>query len=78
VDETGEAAFLDRFRTKHKLPYDFVISKDLSNQLLYGATALPTAVLIDRKGVVRYIEPGTSSSRLIELREMILKLLAEK
>jgi hypothetical protein len=60
------------------LPYDFVISKDLSNQLLYGATALPTAVLIDRKGVVRYIEPGTSSSRLIELREMILKLLAEK
>jgi hypothetical protein len=35
-------------------------------------------VLIDRKGVVRYIEAGTSSSRLVELRAMILKLLAEK
>ena len=78
VDEVGEIAFLERFKTKHKLPYDFVVAKDLSTQLLYGATALPTAVLIDRNGVVRYIEPGTSSSRLVELREMILKLLAEK
>ena len=78
VDEAGEIAFLERFKTKHKLPYDFVVAKDLSAQLLYGATALPTAVLIDRKGVVRYIEPGTSSSRLVEMREMIMKLLAEK
>ena len=78
VDEAGEIAFLERFRSKHKLPYDFVVAKDLSTQLLFGATALPTAVLIDRKGVVRYIEAGTSSSRLVELREMILKLLAEK
>ena len=78
VDEAGEIAFLERFKTKHKLPYDFVVSKDLSTQLIYGATALPTAVLIDRKGVVRYIEAGTSSSRLVELQEMILKLLAEK
>jgi thiol-disulfide isomerase/thioredoxin len=78
VDEAGEIAFLERFKSKHKLPYDFVVSKDLTTQLLYGATALPTAVLIDRKGVVRYIEAGTSSSRLVELRAMILKLLAEK
>ena len=78
VDEAGEIAFLDRFRSKQKLPYDIVVGKDQSTQLLYGATALPTAVLIDRKGVVRYIEPGTSSSRLAEMREMIDKLLAEQ
>ena len=78
VDEPGELAFLERFRSKQKLPYDFVVGKDQSTQLLYGATALPTAVLVDRKGVIRYIEPGTSSSRLVEMREMILKLLAEK
>ena len=77
VTEPEELAFLQRFKTKHKLPYDFVVGKDQSTQILYGATALPTAVLIDRKGVVRYIEAGTSSSRLVEMREMILKLLAE-
>ena len=78
VTEPEEIAFLQRFKTKYKLPYDFVVGKDQSTQILYGATALPTAVLIDRKGVVRYIEAGTSSSRLVEMREMILKLLAEK
>ena len=78
VDEAGEIAFLERFKSKQKLPYDFVVGKDQSTQLLYGATALPTAVLIDRKGIIRYIEPGTSTSRLAEMREMILKLLAEK
>jgi len=77
VTEPEELAMLQRFKTKHKLPYDFVVGKDQSTQILYGATALPTAVLIDRKGVVRYIEAGTSSSRLVEMREMILKLLSE-
>lgn len=78
VTEPEEITFLQRFKTKYKLPYDFVVGKDQSTQLLYGATALPTAVLIDRKGVIRYIEAGTSTSRLVEMREMILKLLAEK
>ena len=57
---------------------DFVVGRDQSIQILYGATALPTAVLIDRKGVIRYIESGTSSTRLVQMREMIVKLLAEK
>lgn len=78
VTEPEEIAFLQRFKTKYKLPYDFVVGKDQSTQILYGATALPTAVLIDRKGVIRYIEAGTSTSRLVEMREMILQLLAEK
>lgn len=78
VDEAGEIEFLKRFKAKQKLPYDFVVGKDQTNQLNYGATALPTAVLIDRKGVIRYIEAGTSSSRIEDLREMIVKLLAEK
>lgn len=78
VNEPNELAFLQRFKEKQKLPYDFVVGKDQSTQVLYGATALPTAVLIDRKGVIRYIEAGTSSSRIEEMRAMILKLLAEK
>ena len=77
-DEQNEALFLKGFRDRERLPYDFVVARGQAIQNLFGATALPTAVLIDRKGIVRYIETGTSSSRLSELRSMIIKLLAEK
>ena len=78
ADIPTETEALKRFREVQKLPYDFVVGTDSSIQLLYGATSLPTAVLIDRKGVIRYIESGTSPARLEQIREMILKLLAEK
>lgn len=74
----AELAYLKRYRITKKLPYDFVVAKGQANQILYGAMALPTAVLIDRKGVVRYIATGTSSTRLEEIRSMIVKLLAEE
>jgi len=74
----AELAYLQRFRTTEKLPYDFVVGKDTSIQLLYGATGLPTTVIIDRKGVIRYIETGTSQTRIEQMHEMVLKLLAEK
>lgn len=83
-DEVGaktpkqELELLTAFRTKYSLPYDFVVAKDQILQNLYGATALPTAVLIDRKGIIRYIETGTGPTRLEEMRAMIVKLLAEK
>ncbi len=83
-DEVGartqkeEVEMLTAFREKYKLSYDFVVAKDQIIQNLYGATALPTAVLIDRKGVIRYIETGTGATRLDEMRVMITKLIAEK
>jgi thiol-disulfide isomerase/thioredoxin len=78
VGSAKEIAFLENFRKKENLPYDFVVAKGQANQINYSATAIPTAVLIDRKGVIRYLESGTSSSRIAEMREMMLKLLAEK
>ena len=78
VDEPTEILFLKRFREKHKLPYDFVVTKDQQMHIAYGATALPTTVLIDRRGKVRYFETGSSPSRLAEMRAMMLKLLDEK
>jgi thiol-disulfide isomerase/thioredoxin len=78
ADNPSEIAHLKAFRLKEELPYDFVVARDQSIQNLYGATGLPTAVLIDRKGIVRYIETGTSPTRLDELRQMIVKLMAEK
>lgn len=78
ADNSSEIEYFKRFRQKERLPYDFVVGKDQSIQMFYGATALPTAVLIDRRGVIRYIESGTSPTRLEQMREMIVKLLAEK
>jgi thiol-disulfide isomerase/thioredoxin len=78
MDNAGEIEFLKRFKDKHGLPYDFVVARDQTTQQLYAATGLPTAVLIDRKGVIRYIESGTNPTRVEELREVMLRLLAEK
>jgi thiol-disulfide isomerase/thioredoxin len=78
VEEPAEIIELKRFRQKEKLPYDFVVGRGQGIQLLYGGTILPTAVLIDRKGVIRYIESGTSRYRLNQMREMLFKLMAEK
>ena len=71
-------AALKRFKVKHNLPYDFVVTRDLDAQELYGATALPTAAIVDRNGIVRYVESGTNPTRIEEMRATILKLLAEK
>ena len=78
VDKASEVVSLKRFKEKHRLDYDFLVFDDQQTQMAYGATALPTAVLIDRRGKIRYIEAGTSPSRIEEMRQMILKLLAEE
>jgi len=78
VDNVAEIEFLQRFKKANRLPYDFVITKDNTSQIIFGASAIPTTVLIDRRGVVRYIETGSSPSREEEIRGEIEKLLAEK
>jgi thiol-disulfide isomerase/thioredoxin len=78
ADTKAELEYLKGFKIKEGLTYDLLVGSDPTNQYNYYATGLPTTVLIDRKGVVRYIEVGTSPTRLEELHEVILKLLAEK
>ena len=78
VDNPTELEFLERFRRANRLPFSFVVAKHTGNQLTYGATAIPTTVLIDRRGIIRYIETGAGVSREEEIRQMIIKLLAEK
>ena len=78
ADHPSEIAFLKRFKEKQKLDYDFAVADDQFTQVTYVATSLPTTVVIDRKGVVRYIESGTNPTRIEELRAMVVKLLAEK
>ena len=78
AEKAAERDYLAAFRKKEGLNYTFVVTDGQETQLRYGATALPTTVLIDRAGIVRYIESGTSASKLASLREMIVRLLAEK
>ena len=78
VDIPNELEYIKNFKKQQGIPYDFVVAKDQGIQYLYGGTSLPTAVLIDRKGIIRYIETGVSTVRLEQLRQMISKLLAEK
>ncbi len=76
VDNQNEIEYLKKFKTGQNIPYDFVVGKDITNQLRYGATSIPTTVLIDRKGIVRYIESGSNNEE--EVEAMIVKLLSEK
>lgn len=78
ADLSTETKYLDSFRKTHGLPYEIAVAKGQANQINYGAMSIPTTVLIDRKGVVRYVELGTSASRSEEIRKVIEKLLAEK
>ncbi len=78
LDAVGEMKYLQTFKKEQGLPYEFIVANNDQNQRIYGATSIPTAVLIDRKGIIRYIETGTSASREEEIREEIIKLLAEK
>ncbi|NNE67385.1 MAG: TlpA family protein disulfide reductase [Pyrinomonadaceae bacterium] len=77
VGKRGELKFLREFKEKWELNYPFIVASNQTNQINYGALSLPTAVLIDRKGNIRYIESGTSKSRLVEIEKMILTLLEE-
>jgi thiol-disulfide isomerase/thioredoxin len=77
ADETAEFDFLQRFRRGYALPYDFVVAKGQTNQINYGATGIPTAVLIDRKGIIRYVETGAGTNRELQIQYEIEKLLEE-
>ncbi len=76
--KSKELEFLTRFIKDHSLPYQIAIAYGQANQFAYGATGIPTAVLIDRNGVVRYVESGNSDSREQELLVAIKKLLSEE
>lgn len=78
ASEAAETAFLKNFVKTQRLPYETAVAKDSINHIFYGVLTLPTAVLIDRKGVIRYVTAGTNSTRDDETANMIEKLLAEK
>lgn len=78
VDKASEIKYLDRFKKENALPYSLAVADGQANQIRYGAKDIPTTILIDRKGIIRYAETGNSESREQEIFDMVKKLLVEK
>jgi thiol-disulfide isomerase/thioredoxin len=70
--------FLRRFKQGNKMTYAVAIAENANENLPeYGVNAFPTAVLIDRRGAVRFISIGVSPAELSRLGDMVEKLVKE-
>lgn len=60
-------------------PVDFPILFDSNNQVskLYNVIAMPTTVVIDRDGKIRYIHQGYQSGDEVKYRKMVKTLVRE-
>jgi thiol-disulfide isomerase/thioredoxin len=73
--EVGE---LRNFKRGARLPFGFAVADTLETSTAYGVTTIPVAVLIDRRGVVRFLNVGANENDIAELHQMIERLLDEK
>jgi thiol-disulfide isomerase/thioredoxin len=73
-----ELGFLERFKKEHNLPYGVAVTDNDNNHRSYGVSAIPTAVLIDRRGVVRLITTGSGGGNETEISAAIEKLIEEQ
>jgi thiol-disulfide isomerase/thioredoxin len=78
VTPLQELDFVREFKSEHKLPYSLAISSKGETQGQYGVKALPTTILLDRKGFVRYIGIGAGQEEAENIQEMLDKLIAEQ
>jgi thiol-disulfide isomerase/thioredoxin len=69
--------FLRRFKEGNKMAYAVAVAENRENLPEYGVNAFPTAVLIDRRGAVRFISIGVSPAELSRLGDMVEKLVKE-
>ncbi|MFZ5862087.1 MAG: TlpA family protein disulfide reductase [Nitrospirota bacterium] len=75
VDRKRENAL--EFVAKHPVTFTVVHDQDRSIADRYKPRAMPTAYVIDQKGMVRFVHLGYQKSYLAAYREEITKLLAE-
>jgi len=73
-----ELAFLRRFKKENQIAYGFGVSDHDENGNSYGVGSIPTAVLLDRRGRVRFITVSASDVESRALTRMIEKLIEEK
>ena len=77
MSKLQELDFLNEFKAKYKLPYPFAITGPAEARMKYGINAYPTTVLLDRKGIVRYIGIGAGAEESENLEDTIKKVISE-
>jgi thiol-disulfide isomerase/thioredoxin len=77
LNTTEELEFLRQFKKRYGIGYGFVIADAEENRDAFGVSALPTAVLIDKRGSVRHIITGVYPGSDEELASMIKRLIQE-
>jgi thiol-disulfide isomerase/thioredoxin len=78
VTRAEETAYLRRFKREKSIGYGFAVSDDKKTALGYGVASIPTAVLLDRRGRVRFITISADEDEAALLTKMIVKLLDEQ
>jgi thiol-disulfide isomerase/thioredoxin len=73
-----EFNYLERFKKQYNLPYGVAVTDTDDNHRTYGVSAIPTAVLIDRQGVIRLLTTGSGGGNETTIEAAIEKLLEEK
>lgn len=68
---------LREYRRANRLPFGVAAAETVTTAARYNVTSIPAAILIDRRGVVRYLNVGSNEDDLKELEQMIVKLLDE-
>jgi peroxiredoxin len=74
TDEAEKAAV---FAERHQMRYGVVVDKDGDTTRAYGVSALPTMILVDKKGIVREVFIGYDPSGDARLEAAVKALLAE-
>ena len=72
-----ELKFMSDYKAEHKMTYPVAIGATGINSVNYGVASLPTTVLIDRAGRVRFMKVGAGEEDAEEFARMIEVLLAE-
>jgi thiol-disulfide isomerase/thioredoxin len=73
-----EFSYIERFKKQHNLTYGVGVTDTDNNHRNYGISAIPTAVLIDRRGIIRMLTTGSGGGSETEIEAAIEKLIEEK
>jgi thiol-disulfide isomerase/thioredoxin len=77
VTRAEELEYLRQFKRQKGIAYGFAISEEKDTARDYAVTSLPTAVLVDRAGRVRFLTISANEDEAELMSKMIQKLLDE-
>ncbi|HEY8079509.1 MAG TPA: redoxin family protein [Labilithrix sp.] len=74
---TDDAQKAAEFAGKHDMRYPTVIDTNADTSKIYGVGALPTMIVVDKRGVIREVFVGFDPGGDVKLESLVKTLLAE-